>query len=129
MEVLKQWHQAIEQRDPGLLDDILAEDVVFFSPVVFPGQEGKALTKMYLSAAMHVIGGDDFKYEKEIVSGNQACLEFSTKIGETIVNGVDIITTNEDGQIVEFKVMVRPHRAMNVLKEKMFELIEKMSGN
>lgn len=126
MEILEQWHRAIETRDPSILDEILSEDVVFYSPVLWSKQEGKMLTTMYLSAALHVLGGNDFKYVKEIVSGNQACLEFTTKIGDTVVNGVDIITTNDRGRIVEFKVMVRPIRGMMVLKEKMLELLQKM---
>jgi hypothetical protein len=126
MEVLKKWHQAVQQRDAGILDEILADDVVFFSPVVWTGQRGKALTKLYLTAAMHVIGNDDFKYVKEIVSENQACLEFHSKLGDMMINGVDIITCNDKNKIIEFKVMVRPYKGMMVLKEKMFELMQTM---
>ena len=126
MEILKKWHQAIATRDISMLDEILADDVIFYSPVVWTPQEGKALATMYLSAAFYVLGGNDFKYVKEVVFGNIACLEFSTKVDDIIVNGVDIITTNEAGKIVEFKVMVRPLKGMTILKEKMFELMEKM---
>ena len=128
MELLKKWHKAIETRDINVLDEILADDVTFYSPVVWTPQEGKALTTMYLSAAFYVLGGNDFKYVKEVISGNIACLEFSTKVDDIVVNGVDIITTNEAGKIVEFKVMVRPLKGMMILKEKMFELMEKMGG-
>jgi len=127
MEILQKWHQAVQARDIAVLDDILAEDVVFYSPVVWTAQKGKDLTKLYLGAAMFVIANDDFKYVKEIVSGHQACLEFTTKIDDIIVNGVDIITFNEEGRITEFKVMVRPLKGMMVLKDKMFELMQKMS--
>ena len=126
MEILKKWHEAIATRDLSMLDEILADDVIFYSPVVWTPQEGKALATMYLSAAFYVLGGNDFKYVKEVISGNMACLEFSTKVDDIIVNGVDIITTNEAGKIVEFKVMVRPLKGMMILKEKMFELMEKM---
>jgi len=126
MDFLNKWHQLVQTKDSSLLDELLAEEVVFYSPVVWPAQEGKMLTKMYLNAALHVIGGDDFKYVKEIVSDHQVCLEFSTKIGDTIINGVDIITINEDGKIIEFKVMVRPLKAMMALKDKMFELLQMM---
>ena len=129
MELLKIWHQAIKSRDLRVLDDILSEDVVFYSPVVWSGQEGKVLTKMYLTAALYVLGGNDFKYMKEIVSGNQACLEFSTKIGDTIINGVDIITINEEGKIIEFKVMVRPIKGIMVLKDKMIEMMQQFNAN
>ncbi len=126
MNPVQKWHKAIHDRDLSLLDELLADDVVFHSPVVWTPQEGKALTTMYLTAAFYVLGGEHFKYAKEIISGNEACLEFNTKIDDTIINGVDIITFNEEGQITEFKVMVRPLRAINILKDKMFELMQMM---
>ena len=116
MEVLQKWHHAVQSNDPSLLDEIFSEEVVFYSPVVWRPQSGKALTKMYLTAAMHVFKNSEFKYVREIVSGHQACLEFTAKIGETIVNGVDLITINEANQIIEFKVLVRPMQGMMVLK-------------
>jgi len=127
MEVLQKWHQAVQTKDIEILNEILAEDVVFYSPVVWSAQKGKEITKMYLTAALHVIGGKDFKYEKEIVSNNQACLEFSTMIGAININGVDIITVNDEGKIIEFKVMVRPLKGMMALKDKMFELMKIMN--
>ena len=126
--LINKWHKAILERDFNVLDDILADDVVFYSPVLFTEQRGKTITKMYLTAAFHVLGGEEFKYHKEIISGNQACLEFSTAIGDIIINGVDIITTNEEGKIIEFKVMVRPLKAMMAMKEKMYELLQKMGA-
>ncbi len=126
MEVLQKWHKAIAEKDITILDNILSEDIVFFSPVLWAPQKGKMLAKMYLTAAFHVLGGEAFHYEKEIVSGKYACLEFETKIGDTVVNGVDIITVNDSGLIVEFKVMVRPIRALMAVKDKMFELLQKM---
>jgi hypothetical protein len=128
MEAIKKWHLAVEKRDVSILDEILADDVVFHSPVVWTPQHGKEITKMYLFAAMHIIGGKDFSYSKEIVSKNQACLEFTTKIDDIIVNGVDIITFNAEGKIIEFKVMVRPIKGMMILKDKMFELMQNMSS-
>ena len=128
LETLKKWHKAVEDRDISVLDDILAEDVVFHSPVVWTPQKGMDITKMYLFAAMHIIGGDDFKYIKEVYSDRLACLEFSTKIGDTIINGIDIISFDEAGLISEFKVMVRPIKGMMALKEKMFEMMQNMSG-
>lgn len=127
MSPIQKWHNAIHNRDLSLLDELLAEEVVFHSPVVWTPQEGKALTTMYLTAAFYVLGGEDFKYAKEIVADKQACLEFNTKIDDTVINGVDIITFNDTGQIIEFKVMVRPLRAINTLKEKMFELMQTMT--
>jgi len=128
MNVLQQWHQAVKTRDMAILADILAEDVVFHSPVVWTPQPGKMITAMYLMAAAQVIGGEHFHYTKEIIGENQACLEFMTKIDDIVVNGVDIITVNEAGLISEFKVMVRPYKGMLALKEKMFEVMQKMGG-
>jgi hypothetical protein len=128
MQVLTKWHEALKTGDLNILDEILANEVVFYSPVVWSAQEGKFLTKMYLSAAFQVLVTSDFKYDKQVVDGNHACLEFSTKIGDTIINGVDIITTNEYGKIVEFKVMVRPMKAMLCLKDKMLEMLQNMSN-
>ncbi|MDF1697691.1 MAG: nuclear transport factor 2 family protein [Saprospiraceae bacterium] len=126
MEVLKLWHEAVQKRDPSILDTILAEDVVFYSPVVWTAQKGKMITTLYLSAAIHVIGTKDFKYVKELVSANFICLEFTTIIDGITVNGVDLITLNNSNQIIEFKVMVRPLKGMMILKEKMFALMEQM---
>ena len=126
MEFIHKWHQAVQTKDIKILDELLSDDVVFHSPVVWTPQEGKEITKLYLSAAMYVIANEDFKYVKEIISSDQACLEFTTKIGDIVVNGVDIITFNDEGKITEFKVMVRPLKGMMTLKDKMFELMQKM---
>ncbi|MEM6803018.1 MAG: nuclear transport factor 2 family protein [Bacteroidota bacterium] len=116
----------MSERNMKLLDDLLDEDVVFHSPVVWTPQKGKNITKYYLMAADQVLGGDHFSYQKEIVGENQACLEFITKIGDTVVNGVDIITWNEEGMIIEFKVMVRPLQAVNAIWKSMQSMLEKM---
>ena len=128
MEHLHKWHQAVGKRDLNILDDILDDEVVFHSPVLWTPQKGKDITKLYLGAAMNVLATADFKYVNEIVSNNQVCLEFTTLIGETVVNGVDIITFNEQGKITEFKVMVRPIKGMMAVKDKMLEFIQKMSS-
>jgi hypothetical protein len=128
MDVLQKWHRAIETKDLSILDEILAEDVIFYSPVLWSPQKGKALTKMYLTAAFYVLGGNDFRYVKEIISDNMACLEFTTIVDDSEIEGVDIISINDEGKIIEFKVMVRPIRGMMVLKEKMVELMESMGG-
>ncbi len=126
METLEKWHDVVQSKDVNKLDAILSDDVVFHSPVVWTPQEGKEITKLYLTAAMYVIANDHFKYVKEVVADNQACLEFTTKIGDITINGIDIISLNEEGKIKEFKVMVRPLKAMMTLKDKMFELMQKM---
>ncbi len=118
------WHAYMEGGgDPQALRDMLAEDAVFHSPVVHSPQAGRDKVFAYLHAASHVLGGDDFRYEREIVDGDQAMLEFATTLDGIHINGVDIITWNEDGKISDFKVMVRPLKAINKVWEKMGEML------
>ena len=144
---LAMWSRLVEGKDVGdrsaLLDDLLADDVVFYSPVVFTPQEGKAITKLYLTAAGSTFGGDDaekgavgsekksqagFRYTKKVVAENQAVLEFETTMGGKYVNGVDIITCNDEGKIVEFRVMIRPLQAVNAVHAAMGAMLKKMQG-
>lgn len=127
MNTLERWHEIVEQRRPELLDEILAEDCVFFSPVVHAPQEGRELTKFYLTGAMHVFN-DSFHYVKQVVSGPHAVLEFVCEVDGLTVNGVDIITFDDKGRITEFKVMVRPLKAINLLHAKMKEMLEQLSA-
>ena len=128
MTNLERWHAVVAGKDPDLLDSLLAEDCVFHSPIVHTPQEGKALTKLYLAAAMQVLTVDGFIYTKEIVDGNQMVLEFSVKNEGIMINGVDIISFNDAGQIVEFKVMVRPLKAVNLLHAQMKAMLESMTA-
>ncbi|MEM9150839.1 MAG: nuclear transport factor 2 family protein [Cyanobacteria bacterium P01_F01_bin.3] len=127
MNALERWHQFTQLQDPALLDEILATDCVFFSPVVHTPQLGQAITKMYLMGAMYVFL-DDFHYVKEIVDGNQAVLEFSCEIDGISVNGIDLISFDGDGKIREFKVMVRPLKAINMLHQKMGEMLQNLAN-
>ncbi len=136
---IEDWHAVIRGDLEGL-DALLAEDVVFYSPVVFTPQKGKEITKLYLTAAAGTFGGSDggatapsgvgpkFHYTKEVLSGHHAVLEFETEVEGKHVNGVDIITCNGEGKIVEFRVMVRPLQAMNVLHQQMATMLEKLKG-
>ena len=136
---IKQWHDFTHGNFPGGLDTLLADDIIFYSPVVFTPQEGKELAKLYLMAAGNTFGGDDakkngdiedssFRYTKEVLSGNQAILEFETKIEGKYVNGVDIISFNEDGKISEFKVMIRPLQAVNIIHMQMQKMLAELSN-
>ena len=109
------WHQLIEDRNAAGLDDILADDAVFHSPVVHTPQRGKALTKLYLSAAIMVLGGSKFEYVREVIGESDAVLEFTAELDGIIINGVDMVHWNEDGKIDDFKVMIRPLKAVNLL--------------
>lgn len=113
------WHQLVQASDPSGLDDLLADDAVFVSPIVHTPQRGKALAKAYLSAAFQVFFNPAFRYVREIIGPSDAMLEFETEIDGVLVNGVDIIKWNEGGQIIEFKVMIRPLKAVNLIHERM----------
>lgn len=125
------WHALVESRNPAGLDELLADDAVFVSPVVHTPQRGKAVTKLYLSAAFEVFFNPSFRYVREIVGRSDAMLEFETEIDGVRVNGVDIVRWNADGKIAEFKVMLRPLKALNLVHEKMAAMLasEKRSGS
>jgi SnoaL-like domain len=117
---LARWHAYMESgSDPALLADLLADDAVFHSPVVHTPQAGKAVVMAYLVAAAHVLGGANFRYVRELVDGDEMMLEFVTEIDGININGVDIIRWNENGTISDFKVMVRPLKAINKVWEMM----------
>ena len=120
------WHRLVEQQDAAGLDALLADEAVFHSPVVHTPQRGKLLTKAYLAAAFQVFDNETFKYLREIVGPNDAMLEFETTIDGIVVNGVDLMKWNAAGQIVEFKVMIRPLKAMQLIHAKMGAMLERM---
>ena len=117
--VIQAWHGLVEAHDPSGLDHLLADDVVFISPVVHTPQHGKAIAKAYLSAAFQVFFNPSFRYVREILGPSDAMLEFETEIDGVLVNGVDLIKWNDAHQIIEFKVMLRPLKAVNVIHERM----------
>jgi ketosteroid isomerase-like protein len=123
---IETWHKLVESKDAAGLDNILAENVVFHSPVVHTPQEGKPITTLYLTAAMHVLNNGTFKYLREVISGNNAVLEFSTVIEDITINGVDMITWGADGRITDFKVMLRPLKAINLVHKMMGEMLQKI---
>lgn len=120
---LEKWHALVRSQNPAGLDELLADDAVFVSPVVHTAQRGKAITKAYLSAAFLVFFNPSFRYVREIVGPSDAMLEFETEIDGISVNGVDIIKWNATGKIVEFKVMVRPLKAITVIHERMAKML------
>jgi hypothetical protein len=122
---LADWHSLMQTRNAAGLHDLLANDVVFYSPVVGTPQVGKPITTAYLSAAMHVFGNETFKYVREVVGPNDAVLEFELVLDGIRVNGVDILTWNAANQLTEFKVMLRPLKAVNIIHQKMGEMLAK----
>jgi SnoaL-like domain len=118
------WHQLLKQRDARGLDGLLADDAVFISPVVHKPQVGKAVTKAYLAAAFKVFGNDSFRYVRELRSERDAVLEFELEIDGISINGVDMLKWNDAGKVTEFKVMLRPLKAVNLIHEKMGAMLQ-----
>ncbi len=139
-EVIGRWHAFLRGELSGGLDELLDDDVVFYSPIVFTPQRGKQVTSLYLQAAGQTFGGDDsttrapaessearFRYTKTVMSGDTAVLEFETTMAGKYVNGVDIIRCNDAGRIVEFRVMIRPLQAVNLVHQQMAAMLERMA--
>ena len=118
------WHEVINTKNYQLLEEILDDTVIFYSPVVFTPQKGKEITKIYLSAAAEVFEGNSFSYVRELIKDNEAALEFKLELNEIKVNGVDLITWNHEKKITEFKVFIRPLQAVNALHQKMGAMLE-----
>ena len=124
INTLELWHKLLEQRNAKGLDQLLADDAVFHSPVVHTPQVGKAITAQYLSAAMHVFGDPSFRYVREVVGKDEAVLEFELIIDGIKINGVDMIRWNTEGRITDFKVMIRPLKAINLIQQKMAAMLQ-----
>jgi len=138
--VVAQWHAYLNGELPGGLDDLLDDDFVFYSPIVFTPQRGKEITSLYLQAAGQTFAGSDasskrdadpgerFHYTKSVIGGDAAVLEFETTMEGKYVNGVDIIRCNNEGRIIEFRVMIRPLQAVNLVRQQMAAMLDSMSS-
>ena len=121
---LETWHRMVRTQDASGLPALLAEDAVFHSPVVHTPQRGRKLAVAYLGAAFHVFFNPTFRYVREIVGPTDAMLEFETEIDGITLNGVDLIRWNDAGQIVDFKVMIRPLKAINLIHQRMAAMLQ-----
>lgn len=147
---LERWHGYLRRDGTVELDDVLHEDVTFWSPIVFSPQQGREITKLYLTAAAGTLGGGNaegdaegdavgdgeagggsggkFRYVRTIRQGHEAMLEFETTMDGLYVNGVDIVTCDDDGRIVDFKVMIRPLKAIDAVHAQMRAMLEKLQS-
>lgn len=121
---IEMWHHLVENRDTRGLDALLADEAVFYSPVVHTPQVGKTITKKYLAAAFQVFFNESFRYVRELKGNRDAILEFEVILDGITVNGVDMIKWNDAGKITEFKVMLRPLKAVNLIHQKMGEMLQ-----
>lgn len=127
IDTLKAWHALVDSHDTRALHELLDDDVVFHSPVVHTPQRGKAITALYLTGALHTLNNEHFRYEREVVGERDAVLEFVTQIDGVHINGVDLIRWDESGRIIDFKVMVRPLKAVNALHQAMAHMLQKLA--
>lgn len=125
---IEQWHQVVRSRDMSALRALLAEDVVFVSPVVHTPQAGRSITLAYLHAAMQVLNNPSFRYLNHWYGPDSAVLEFECEVDGISVNGIDMIHWNAAGQIDRFKVMVRPLKAINKLHEMMGRALQQQAA-
>ena len=123
-DTLRTWHELVQSRNARGLRDLLADDVVFHSPVVHTPQVGKAVTTQYLAAAFQVFFNASFRYVREVIGPRDAVLEFQVEIDGITINGVDMIHWNDEGRIVDFKVMIRPLKAINLIHQKMAAMLQ-----
>ncbi|MDE2562943.1 MAG: nuclear transport factor 2 family protein [Sphingomonadales bacterium] len=122
---LAAWHRAMADGCPDeVMEELIAPDAVFHSPVVHTPQEGRENVMLYLGAASRVFADTGFAYVRELVDGPEACLEFVAEIDGIKVNGIDLIRFDLEGRIADFKVMVRPLKAINMLWQKMAAELE-----
>ena len=150
-DVVARWHEFIRGERPGGLDELLDDDVVFYSPIVFTPQRGKEVTALYLRAAAQTFGGGDadrapeadvapegdgesdgahlrrFHYTKVVLGDDTAMLEFETTMRGKYVNGIDIIRCNDRDRIIEFRVMIRPLQAVNLVHEQMRAMLDSIT--
>ncbi len=125
---IQRWLQIIEEHRPDLIDELLAEDAVFYSPAVFTPQEGRLKSAKYLRAAERMFADTNFRYIEHWYGEGSAVLEFVAELDGVHIDGVDIIHWNSSNKIVSFKVMIRPLRGLQTVIPKMGELLQQEPG-
>ena len=124
LATLGAWHELVRTQNTKGLSSVLADEVVFYSPVAHTPQVGKMITLQYLSASFNVFVNDSFRYVREVAGPRDAVLEFQVEIDGINVNGVDMIKWDDEGKIVEFKVLIRPLKAINLIHQKMAAMLQ-----
>lgn len=124
IDTIAEWERILRERDASALGALLAENVVFYSPVVYTPQRGRAKAMMILAAALQVFGNPTFRYVRTLRGSSDAVLEFEVTIDGIEVNGVDMIGWDDDGRIIDFKVMLRPLQAVNLVHRRMAEQLQ-----
>lgn len=123
-QYLDQWHHVVEARDFDFLNDLLADDVEFLSPVVFTPKRGKDVTRFILVNVLDII--ENFTYHREFMKGDDVALEFSGHVGDIQIKGIDLIHFNEAGKIDHFEVLLRPAKALEAVGAAMGARLQNM---
>jgi len=118
---LERWHAFVADPDPAKLDGLLADTVVFHAPAYLKPRQGKAETKLVLATVARVF--EDFRYRRQWIEGDDIALEFSARIGDKSLKGVDLVTVDAEGRAIDFEVMIRPLNALEALFKAMAERI------
>ena len=117
-QTLAGWHRFVATGDRDVLKPLLAESIVFRSPMIQSPIPGRAATLLVLSTVVQIF--ENFHYHRTFISGTRdAALEFSANIGKWQLKGVDLIAFSDTGQMQEFEVMIRPIKALQALGEEM----------
>ncbi|HTN49002.1 MAG TPA: nuclear transport factor 2 family protein [Burkholderiaceae bacterium] len=124
IDTVGEWDRIVRERDGTTLAGLLAEDVVFHSPVVHTPQRGRPIVMKILAAAVEVLGNPTFRYVREFRGTDEVVLEFDVTIDGIEVNGVDMIRWDASGRIVDFKVLLRPLQAINLIHRRMAERLQ-----
>ncbi|MER7775074.1 nuclear transport factor 2 family protein [Streptomyces sp. NPDC096191] len=124
---MQAFRAAVETHDIDAVEALLAEDVVFTSPVVFKPYRGKAITAAILRAVERVF--EDFRYERVIgeEGGRDHALVFSARVGDREIGGCDFLHLDESGRIDELTVMVRPLSGAQALQAAMAAQFERIA--
>jgi RNA polymerase sigma-70 factor, ECF subfamily len=117
----KAFRAALERKDHEKASELLDPDVTFHSPIVHRTYSGRAEVAVILAAVAQVF--EDFRYTAEYASEDGAVLAFAARVGDRDLEGVDILRFGDDGQIVEFSVMVRPYSGATAMRERMAALL------
>lgn len=116
-ELLDRWHHIVFESDLPALEEILAEDVVFHSPFLWRPYPSRMATFVILSTVIEVF--QDFRYHRQLLVGRDWALEFSARVGDLSLKGIDLIRFNDYGKIQEFEVFIRPANALQALGAEM----------
>ncbi|MGO8799868.1 MAG: nuclear transport factor 2 family protein [Roseiarcus sp.] len=121
--VIEAWRAMVASRNLAQLESLLSPGATFYSPIVHTPQVGREITAKYLRAAVGVLNNDSFRYVEEWFGASSAVLEFEVAAEGVLIDGIDVIHWNDAGEIVAFKVMVRPLKAINLVHQLMMQAL------